>query len=188
MFFVEDVMLSDAIRDTRFGCRLMTCKGKCCEEGESGAPLTELEAQTIEAILPIVASELEPSGLQVASRRAVVREQGRPHTPLVGEAGPCAYLIPGEGSVKICAFEKLFKQGKIGFLKPVSCHLFPLIFKETMFYRSLSLQTRESCMSSYGATGPHIVEFLKEPLIRQFGADWVKKLFLELNLTFESDS
>ncbi len=181
-------MLSDAIRDTRFGCRLLACKGKCCEEGESGAPLTELEAQTIETIVPLVSKELEAEGLAVVQKHPVVRHGSGPHTPLVGEGGPCAYLITGENSIKICAFEKLYKEGKIGFLKPVSCHLFPLIYKETMFYRSLYLQTRESCMSSYGADRPHLVEFLKEPLIRQFGADWVKKLFLELNLTFESDS
>lgn len=182
MFFVEDVLIADAIRTARFGCRLQICLGKCCEEGESGAPLTEMEAITIETLRPQILPYLDERRQAMVKEASVVRESGRPHTPLDGDGGPCVYLVPGDNGVKTCSIEMLYRSGKTGFQKPVSCHLFPLIYGETPFYRTLSLQTRLSCVSGYGNEQPHLVEFLRQPLIRQFGEKWVSLLFQELGL------
>ena len=39
MFFIQDVMIAEELKDARFACQLKDCKGGCCIEGDGGAPL-----------------------------------------------------------------------------------------------------------------------------------------------------
>ena len=54
MIIVGNTIVSDDIADQRFCCDLATCKGACCIDGDSGAPLREEEVAILEALLPEV--------------------------------------------------------------------------------------------------------------------------------------
>ena len=41
MIEIKDTLISDELLDRKFVCDLSACKGACCVEGDSGAPLTE---------------------------------------------------------------------------------------------------------------------------------------------------
>ncbi len=60
MIAIDQVLLSDEVVEARFVCELISCKGGCCVEGDSGAPLTDEEAQKLEEIYPQVAPSLDP--------------------------------------------------------------------------------------------------------------------------------
>ena len=49
MIIVQNSIVSDDIADQRFDCDLACCKGACCVDGDSGAPLMEDEVAKIEA-------------------------------------------------------------------------------------------------------------------------------------------
>ena len=43
MIFVKNTLISKEILEKKFVCDLKACKGACCVEGESGAPLEKKE-------------------------------------------------------------------------------------------------------------------------------------------------
>mgnify|MGYP002744984700 CR=1 FL=1 len=67
---VGNIVLSPDIITEYFCCDLDACKGICCVEGDSGAPLTEEEVGELENVLPEVENELTDKA------REVIREQG----------------------------------------------------------------------------------------------------------------
>ena len=44
---------------------LSKCKGACCVEGESGAPLEEDELEKIEAVFDVIKPHLRPEAMKV---------------------------------------------------------------------------------------------------------------------------
>jgi hypothetical protein len=54
MIALGDTLISEDVFDTLFACDLSKCKGACCVEGESGAPLTEEEVDRLEGAFEVV--------------------------------------------------------------------------------------------------------------------------------------
>jgi hypothetical protein len=48
MIIVGETLISEEIFEEYFVCDLSACKGECCVEGESGAPLEEDEISQLE--------------------------------------------------------------------------------------------------------------------------------------------
>jgi hypothetical protein len=48
MIIVGETLISEEIFEEYFVCDLSACKGECCVEGESGAPLEEIEISLLE--------------------------------------------------------------------------------------------------------------------------------------------
>ena len=69
---VSGVLISSDIIFERFCCDLAKCKGRCCVEGDAGAPVTMDEVMEIENVLDIVFEDLSEKA------QAVILERGRP--------------------------------------------------------------------------------------------------------------
>ena len=63
--------MSDDIRDREFVCNLEKCKGACCVEGDSGAPLDADELQILEDIYPHVKPYLTPKGIKAIEKQTL---------------------------------------------------------------------------------------------------------------------
>ena len=61
MFQLGKTIVSEDIIEKDFVCNLNACKGKCCIDGEAGAPLEESELQILLDIYP--ARELPLDGI-----------------------------------------------------------------------------------------------------------------------------
>ena len=62
MIEVEDKIISKDLFEKKFVCDLQQCKGACCVEGDSGAPLSKKEVDDIESNLSIIKEEMSPIG------------------------------------------------------------------------------------------------------------------------------
>lgn len=98
-------------------------------------------------------------------------------TPTIGE-GVCVYGIVDANGIVKCGIEQAFLDGRIGFKKPISCHLFPIIIDkssdgETVYanYEPREDNCRAACKLGTKLKVP-VYQFLKEPLIRRFGAEF----------------
>ena len=60
MLQIDDTIISLDVIESQFICDLCKCKGQCCVDGESGAPLEKEENDKINDILPIIWDELSP--------------------------------------------------------------------------------------------------------------------------------
>ena len=177
---VSGVLVSSDIFTECFCCDLETCKGRCCVEGDAGAPVTLDEIGGIEDSLDVVWGDLSASAQAVVDRQGVAYtdEEGDLVTSIVG--GKDCVFTCYEGNTCLCALEKAYRQGRCQFCKPISCALYPI--REKRFSNGLvglnynRWSLCESAMAKGSALGIRVYEFLKEPLIRRFGSQWYDEL------------
>lgn len=186
---VEDVLISADILTERFCCDLNVCKGKCCIEGDAGAPVTLDEIAAIEDSLDVVWPDMSASAQSVVDRQGVsyVDQEGDLVTSIVN-GKDCVFtcydtIDVGDGPIHhccLCAFEKAFRAGKIPFCKPISCALYPIREKRLgMDLVGLNYNRWDvcKCAREKGAQlDIPVYRFLKEPLIRRFGERWYGQL------------
>ena len=159
-------------------CDLLKCKGACCIEGDSGAPLTEDEAKLVEEEYKNFSQHLPEKHKQKIKKLgfSIIDSDGDLVTPLVNNR-QCAYSFYDQGGILKCSIEKAFFEGKTNFRKPVSCHLFPIRIGDfggkVLKYEHYS--QCEPALQKGMDTGLSIYEFCKEALQRVFGKGWTKK-------------
>ena len=163
----------------QFACDLGACKGACCEEGDSGAPLEEDELAILEEIYPIVEPYLPEAGRKAIKQQgySIIDSDGDYVTPLVGNR-ECAYTIY-ENGVALCGIEKAYFDGKIQWRKPISCHLYPIRISKYTDFDAVNYDKQEICQSARTCGAKlqlPVYKFLKEPLIRKYGQEWYAQL------------
>ena len=180
MIKVGEVLVSDDIADVEFVCNLEKCKGACCVEGDLGAPLEADELEVMKKITPKVMPYLSEAGKAAIREQGsyILDEDGDYSTPTIG-GRECAFAIYDDKKVLKCGIEQAYLDGKIKFRKPISCHLYPIrITKkkdlEAVNYHKWSICS-EACKLGRSLQVP-LYKFLKDPLIRKYGADWYEAL------------
>ncbi len=180
MLQAGNVLVSDDVVEKKFVCDLVKCKGACCVQGESGAPLEPDELEILDRIYDDVKPYLTTQG------KRAIRKYGKYHvdsdgdyvTPLVNGDRECAYTVFNNG-VALCGIEKAFLEGKTDFRKPVSCHLYPIRVEKLKSGDALNYHKWEICKPACAngkKLGVRVYEFLKAPLIRKYGEKWYREL------------
>jgi hypothetical protein len=176
MLQILDTLIGDEVLEEYFCCDLSACRGFCCVEGDSGAPVEEAEIAELQAVLPLIESDLSPEA------QILIKEQGMVYRDREGEfvtsivAGrDCVFTCYDANGICRCAIEKAFREGKTVFRKPTSCHLYPVRVMNYQRFRAVNYHRWEVCQAAR-ALGKkeniRVYQFLKEPLIRKFGAEW----------------
>ena len=180
IFDIDDKIISSAIFEVKFCCDLGSCKGACCVEGNSGAPLEAEEVDILEDEFETYKPYMKHSGIKAVEEHGVmvVDSDGDFTTTLIDEA-ECAYSIEIDG-VTLCAIEKAWLDGKTQFRKPISCHLYPLrVVKFSNGTYGINYHKWDICDAALvlgEKKGTPLYKILKEPLIRKFGEEFYKSL------------
>jgi hypothetical protein len=174
MIVVGNSIVSDDIADKCFGCDLAVCKGACCVDGDSGAPLLEEEVAKLEAVLPDVLPLLTAEGRAAIDAQGVaVRDkEGDLGTPLI-DGGACAYITYNADGCAMCALQELYK--------PVSCHLYPIRVEDYGEFTAVNYHEWDICRCARGKGLP-LYKYLKESLVRRFGSEWYEELVEQIKL------
>ena len=180
MIEIGRTIVSRDIVEEHFLCDLLKCRGACCIEGDSGAPLTEEEAATIEETYPVFRKYLPEAHILEVEKQGnwVIDNDGDMVTPLVGNR-QCAYSFYDEHNILKCAIEKAYIEGNIPFRKPVSCHLFPIRITPYKRFDAVNYQELDICKPGREcgrSVQLPLYKFLKEPLIRKYGEEWYNQL------------
>ena len=176
MIALGDTLISEDVFETLFACDLKACKGACCVEGESGAPLTEEEVERLEEAFEVVKGQLRPEALAVIDEVGLfaVDQDGDYVTPIIN-GRECVYVtFDADGTAK-CAFEAAWREGKSDWPKPISCHLYPVRLKELQDFTALNVHRWPICdgARTCGAKANiTVLDFCKTALIRRFGEAW----------------
>ncbi len=183
MIIIDDVLVSDEIKKIHFTCNLHACKGDCCVDGDAGAPLEEEEISILEDNLIDIIPYMVDEGIKVVKKDGVFMYDidGEYVTPLVNDE-ECAFVYTEKG-ISYCAIEKAYLEGKVSFQKPISCHLYPI--RLTYVGQSIAVNYSEwyicaPALFNGSKLGMPLYKYLKQPLIRKFGAYWYNKLVVEL--------
>lgn len=162
---VGDVVLHTDILTQHFCCDIQACHGRCCEEGDAGAPVTLDEVAAIEEQLDALWPKLSAGAQAVIDRQGVCYPdpEGELVTSIVGR-GNCAFRGPNG-----CLLSQ----------KPISCHLYPIREKRLGALVGLNYHRWNICNDAVRLgkeRGIRLYEFLREPLIRRFGQAWYNDL------------
>ena len=181
MFVVDDVLISDDVVEAVFSCNLTACRGACCVQGASGAPLEKSELAEVEKALEVVRPKLRPEALEVIEEEGVWEEvaPGYYATTCVGDA-ECVF-VRYDGPVAKCSIQEAFYAGKTDWEKPISCHLYPIRIKQLGEFEALNYEQIDICAPAipHGKRlGVGLAEMLERPLSRKYGADWYAQFLL----------
>ncbi len=183
MILIDDVLISDDVIEKQFVCNLKKCKGICCVEGDSGAPLDKAETKILKKIFPKIKKYLTPEGIEaIEAQGTFVDEPDDEYTaygtPLIN-GGACAYINYAEDGSYVCGIENAWKDGVVDFQKPISCHLYPIRMKQLDEVIAINYDVwdicNDACILGEKLKVP-VYQFLKEPLIRKFGKDFYAAL------------
>lgn len=180
MIQINDTLVSLDVVEQFFECDLDTCLGECCVEGDAGAPLLPDEAERLQTLLPEAIPHLTPAAQEVAAQQGVayVDEEGDLVTSIVN-GRDCIFTCYAPGGKCLCVLEKLRREGRPGFFKPISCSLYPVRIKDYGGMTAVNYHRWKICRCAEvlgRKKGIRVFEFLKEPLIRRFGERWYEEL------------
>ncbi len=186
---IDNVLVSMDIFTEKFCCDLEACKGKCCIEGDAGAPVLFDEIAEIEESSEKVWGELSASAQAVIDKQGVVYNdrEGDFVTSIVG-GKDCVFTcykdieIDGQKieNCCLCALESAYRAGNSSFVKPISCALYPIREKKlSNGLVGLNYHKWDICAPARQkgkVLDLPVYKFLKDPLIRRFGESWYAEL------------
>lgn len=180
MIQIDDVIISFDILKEKFCCNTSLCKGECCIEGDAGAPLEDEEVILLEKALPAIWNDLSDRAKEIIKQQGVCYrdEEGDLVTSIVN-GKDCVFTCYDEKGNCLCAIEKAYREGKTGFYKPISCHLYPIRIGKYGQYTALNYHRWDVCKAAAllgNKENIPVYKFLKEPLIRKFGKEWYAEL------------
>ena len=180
MIEIDKTLVSTELFEKKFVCDLAACKGACCIEGDTGAPVSVDEIEILERIYDDVLPYMAPAGIEAieAQDKYVLGEDGEFETPLVNQK-ECAYVFFDENEVAKCAIEAAYIDGKVDFKKPVSCHLYPVRVTEYKRFDAVNFHEWDICEAACRCGDKlevQLFRFLKDPLTRKFGKEWYEKM------------
>ena len=173
---IGDILVSEDVISEYFACDYERCKGRCCIEGDSGAPLDEAEIDGLERDYPQFCSLMSEGGKHAVLREGFfsVDRDGDLVTPLVEGSCECAYSHFTEDGSCLCAIECCKLR------KPLSCSLYPIrVTPLTGGGKALNLHRWDICADAFAKgrrEGIRVYQFLHKPLVQAFGQEFYEAL------------
>ena len=181
MIEIDGKIVSTDLLTECFCCDIAACKGQCCIDGDSGAPLDIDEVDILEQEYENYKPYMTPEGIAAVEQQGfmVVDSDGDYTTPLVNGC-ECAYTFVNEQGITLCAIEAAYRAGKCSFKKPISCHLYPIRVVEFSngtvglnYHRWSVCSSARECGKKLGVP---VYKSLKEAITRRFGEDFYAQL------------
>ena len=169
---IGDILVSEDVVTEYFACDYEACKGVCCIEGDSGAPMEEEEIETVERDYPGFSPLMSQAGREAAESSGFfeVDRDGDIVTPLVRGSCECAFCHFGPSGEALCAIEMA------GCRKPVSCSLYPIrVTKLTGGSLALNVHHWEICRPAFEKgrrENVRVYQFLRKPLTDSYGEEF----------------
>lgn len=180
MILLEKTIVSEDILEKNFICNLSACKGACCIEGDSGAPITQDELEILEAELENIKPYLTAVSLEaIKTQNFWEKDTDGDLVTTCLPTGECNFSLRNEAGMLKCGIEQAYRDGKTSIQKPLSCHLYPIRISNVGEFEALNYHRWDICKPACKLGEEHqvaVYQFLKEPLIRKFGADWYNEL------------
>jgi hypothetical protein len=180
MVEIEDKIISDELFEKKFVCDLQKCKGGCCVEGDSGAPLKSKEIKEIAKNLSIIKSEMSTKGLNAIKNNDFhnVDSDGDKVTKLV-DGKECVFVVFDKNNIAKCSIESAFRKNKINFNKPISCHLYPVRVKKHDSFTAINVDSWHVCNPACECgteLNVPVFKFLKDAIVRSWDLDFFHHL------------
>jgi hypothetical protein len=190
MLLIKNILIDSNVLSSEFQCNVSACQGKCCIEGDVGAPLESEEIFLLESIVSKIEPFLDRKGIQAVRSQGVSVYFKKEHvrgTPLLS-SGRCAYAVQSDNGIYQCGIESAYLEGAIEFKKPISCELYPIRIEKNhengfdqMVYDRWDIC--DSACSQGKRNKLPLYKFVSKALIRKYGQDFYEMLDQYANQT-----
>lgn len=180
MLEIQNTLVTLDLAEEYFCCDLDKCLGACCIEGDAGAPVTLDEIEKLEEVFPAVKDDMLPRAVTEVEENGVAYPDadGEMVTTLLDGAN-CAFCTFAKGGVCLCAIDKAYREGRVGWRKPASCALYPVRIKEYPTFTAVNYHRWNICRDAVEngrRKGIRLYQFLEGPLTERFGPEWYAEL------------
>ncbi len=176
MFQVQHTVISDDVATFRFACDLQRCKGGCCVVGEAGAPVTHNELPVLNKAWNRLKDDMRPRAQQVVRAEGLIRNGYRAPELNCTDGEECVFVTYEEGGVAVCGIQKAWHEGRFDWMKPLSCHLFPVRVMKVGSRDYLNVEYVPSLCSTGCERGCNeeifLSDYLEDALTRAYGEAW----------------
>jgi hypothetical protein len=183
MLIIQDIFVSKEIWEEQFLCNLNACKGACCWEGDYGAPLEQEELRILEEIYVDIKPFLRLESIKRIEENGLYEyyEATEEYGTNLMPNGACVFLTYDNLGIARCGIEQAHKAGKTDFIKPISCHLYPIrVYQnEATGFEAMNYDDWEICSAACTAGKKArlpIYQFVKEAIIRKYGEAFYDEL------------
>lgn len=182
MIIIDSILIDDSVVEEKFECELNACKGACCWEGDYGAPLEREEIEILENIRETLRPYLSKESNEIIDEETGIKYFDTPKFfgTNLHENGACVYLTYQDG-IALCGIEKAWKDGKIEFQKPISCHLYPIRVDHDYSngFDVMQYDVWDICSAACHKgvkQNVRVYEFAKDAIIRKYGKEFYNQL------------
>lgn len=181
MIEIDGKVINTEIFRRKFICDISKCKGTCCYDGDSGAPLEEDELEKLGEVYDAVAPRLTDEEREEIERQGlwVKDADGDYVTPII-RGCECVYSNREEDGTWTCAIEKAFLAGEVSWRKPISCYLYPIrVSKTNQGDEMLNFHEWSVCKPAVELgekVGTPAYKFLREPIVAKWGEEFYAEL------------
>jgi Fe-S-cluster containining protein len=178
MFVIGEATVQEDVVSVKFACDHSRCKGACCTmKGGNGAPLLDEEIEKIQKAAPFARRYLSETHKQLLDELGFYEGKPGDYSTLCLYDRACVFVYY-EGEIARCSLERAYIEGLTDWIKPMSCHLFPVRISNgtgtTLRYERIS-----ECSPGRDRgkrEGISLPEFLEDSLRRRFGTEWYEEL------------
>jgi hypothetical protein len=179
---LDEYIIDDRIFSVKFSCDVGKCKGACCTlEGTLGAPIKEDEIDEISKAIPFAKRYLTTKNKRIIKEEGFyIKYECEYHLNNVDD-NDCVFSFYEDGIAK-CSIQKAYYDGKVDFIKPISCQLFPIRIsgKERNVLRYEKMYECRDALEKGKEDDVTIFEYIQNGLEREFGSDFYKELKKDL--------
>ena len=176
MFQVQHTIISDDVATFRFSCDLIRCKGGCCVVGDSGAPVSSQEIPVLNKAWKLLNGEMRYRAQVVVKAEGLIKNRYRAPELNCTDGAECVFVNYDENNVAICGIQKAWQEGRFKWIKPISCHLFPVRVMKVGELEYLNLEYVPTLCGSAcdkgNTMGVFLSDFLQDAFTRAYGEDW----------------
>lgn len=179
MFQVQHTIISDELATFHFACDLGRCKGGCCVIGDAGAPVTGNEIPILNKAWKQLQGDMRPRAREVVKAEGLIKNQY--HDPELNctDGEECVFVTYDEDAVALCGIQKAWMEERLDWMKPLSCHLFPVRVMKMGGLEYLNVEYVPSLCSpacERGACeGILLSDFLEDAFLRAYGETWYRE-------------
>lgn len=180
---IGNVIISDSVWEAKFACDISRCKGKCCQYGDLGAPVTVDEAKNIKCHLKDVEPFISKKNMSLLKGGIVEIHKGNLHIKEGGKNTPCPLSFINENGIVMCSLHRYSLENNKPLLdyKPLWCSLYPLIIKPVADVWLINCSFNDFCVSVDNP--PPLLLAFSDLLAELFGEKWVETVKEQLAIS-----
>lgn len=175
---MEKYIIDDRIFNVKFSCDVGKCKGACCTlKGAGGAPILDEEVKIIKRNIETVKKYLHPVHVYYLETEGFLEGRTGNYSVKSVNDEECVFSFYEDGIAK-CSFQKAYFNDETDFMKPISCHLFPVrisgVRRNIIKYEEIN-----ECIDALEKGEDEnltVFEFAEASMVREYGIGFYKDL------------